>query len=151
LGHTGSSRPEPVTEQVVLLARKATSVPQCPDRGGYNFFSGCRPELRLGHRYEAVQIGAWRKWFPALTIYAVIAGLSVLAGQRRTLAIVLILMIVLSGWAFFGHLITLDDDAPGGWSNPNKSGAIWRASLLQLLLKGTVFAVIATLAAWALG
>lgn len=26
-----------------------------------------------------------------------------------------------SAWAFFGHLITSDDDAPGGWSNPDCS------------------------------
>ena len=26
--------------------------------------------------------------------------------------------IILSGWAAFGHLITLDDDMPGEWSNP---------------------------------
>jgi hypothetical protein len=24
-----------------------------------------------------------------------------------------------AAWAFAGHLITIDDDLPGGWSNPN--------------------------------
>jgi hypothetical protein len=24
-------------------------------------------------------------------------------------------------WAFIGHIITADDDAPGGWSNPDGS------------------------------
>lgn len=24
-----------------------------------------------------------------------------------------------AAWAFFGHLVTADDDAPGGWSNPD--------------------------------
>ncbi|MBW8897347.1 MAG: hypothetical protein JF619_04365 [Massilia sp.] len=24
-------------------------------------------------------------------------------------------------WAFVGHLITIDDDVPGGWSNPDGS------------------------------
>lgn len=26
-----------------------------------------------------------------------------------------------SAWAFFGHLVTADDDAPGGWSNQDGS------------------------------
>ena len=26
--------------------------------------------------------------------------------------------VLLTAWAFFGYLVTLDDDAPGGWSNP---------------------------------
>jgi hypothetical protein len=37
-------------------------------------------------------------------------------------------LIGLSAWAFFGHLITADDDAPGGWSNPDgKNPLPWRA------------------------
>ena len=28
-------------------------------------------------------------------------------------------LIGLSAWAFAGHLVTADDDAPGGWSNPD--------------------------------
>jgi hypothetical protein len=27
--------------------------------------------------------------------------------------------VAFAGWLFFGHLITIDDDFPGGWSNPN--------------------------------
>jgi len=26
-----------------------------------------------------------------------------------------------SAWAFVGHLVTADDDTPGGWSNPDGS------------------------------
>jgi hypothetical protein len=40
--------------------------------------------------------------------------------------------LVLTGWAFFGHLMTLDDDAPGGWSNPERSRRTWMRSLLNL-------------------
>ena len=40
--------------------------------------------------------------------------------------------LVLTGWAFFGHLIALDDDAPGGWSNPERSRKLWVRSLLTL-------------------
>lgn len=49
-------------------------------------------------------------------------------------------------WAFVGHLITIDDDAPGGWSNPDGSIpfpwaelAIKAAILLGLL--GALFLV----------
>ena len=38
----------------------------------------------------------------------------------------------LSGWTVLGLLVTLDDDLPGGWSNPEKSQSIWRHSLVVL-------------------
>ena len=47
--------------------------------------------------------------------------------------------LVLTAWAFFGHLITLDDDFPGGWSNPERSAKFVYQSLLALALKLTVF------------
>jgi hypothetical protein len=50
--------------------------------------------------------------------------------------------IILSGWAAFGHLVTLDDDFPGGWSNPERSRPIWFKSLGQLAAKFAVFAVV---------
>ena len=54
--------------------------------------------------------------------------------------------LVLSGWALLGHLVTLDDDAEGGWSsptNPAEARAFWRSSLAQLALKALVFGGIA--------
>jgi hypothetical protein len=40
-------------------------------------------------------------------------------------------LIGLSVWAFFGHLITADDDALGGWSNPDgKAPFHWQALVL---------------------
>lgn len=50
--------------------------------------------------------------------------------------------LVVSGWAFFGHLITLDDDIRGGWSNPQGSRAVWGRSVAELFLKLFVFAVV---------
>ncbi len=50
--------------------------------------------------------------------------------------------LVFSGWAALGHLVTLDDDAPGGWSspaNPAEAKGFWRSSLAQLALKVLVF------------
>jgi hypothetical protein len=47
--------------------------------------------------------------------------------------------LILSGWAAFGHLVTLDDDMPGGWSNPERSRAFWLRSLGQLAMKFAIF------------
>lgn len=52
--------------------------------------------------------------------------------------------IVLSAWAAIGHVVTIDDDAPGGWSNPDGSTQPWRRSLAGLALK-VVVALIAVL------
>lgn len=50
--------------------------------------------------------------------------------------------LIMSGWAAAGHLITLDDDAPGGWSNPDNSSKIWHRSLGELVVKACIFAVV---------
>jgi hypothetical protein len=61
---------------------------------------------------------------------ALAIGLSLLWAIPYVLA-----LIALSAWAFFGHLITADDDVPGGWSNPDGS---LRVPWAQLALKGAV-------------
>lgn len=38
-------------------------------------------------------------------------------------------------WIFAGHLITLDDDAKGGYSNPEDSKEIWLSSKKELAVK----------------
>jgi len=53
--------------------------------------------------------------------------------------------LLFSAWAAFGHLITLDDDYPGEWSNPDQDKTAWRRSLKQLLAKFLVLAVVALL------
>ncbi|RBW50343.1 hypothetical protein [Marinobacter sp. F3R11] len=47
-----------------------------------------------------------------------------------------------SGWAALGHLVTLDDEAPGEWSNPEGSKAIWKRSVVELIIKVVVFAAV---------
>ena len=47
--------------------------------------------------------------------------------------------IILSGWAAFGHLVTLDDDMPGEWSNAERSRSFWGKSLAQFAIKFGVF------------
>ncbi len=48
-------------------------------------------------------------------------------------------------WASFGHLITLNDDWPGGWNNPKKSKSFWRSSLVAMVLKFVVLILIMNL------
>jgi hypothetical protein len=50
-----------------------------------------------------------------------------------------VLAFILSGWAALGHLVTLDDDMPGGWSNPERSRLFWFKSLGQLAIKFAIF------------
>jgi len=41
-----------------------------------------------------------------------------------------------AGWAFIGHVVTADDDAPGGWSNPDGTApSAWG----ELALKAAIF------------
>jgi hypothetical protein len=40
--------------------------------------------------------------------------------------------LVLLAWGVLGILVTLDDDLPGGWSNPDGDGSIWRHTLMVL-------------------
>lgn len=71
-----------------------------------------------------------------IALLANIFGYSVLAKYIGVPAL------VMSGWAVLGHLVTLDDDAPGEWSNPDGEKSIWRHSLVELGLKVTVFTVV---------
>jgi len=55
----------------------------------------------------------------------------------------IVTVIGFSAWAFIGHLITADDDAPRGWSNP--AGALpfpW----VELVVKALVLVVLCALA-----
>lgn len=46
--------------------------------------------------------------------------------------------LLLSGWGVIGHLVTLDDDKPGEWSNPSESRPFWHRSLVTLTLKFSI-------------
>ncbi len=63
--------------------------------------------------------------------------------------------LVLSAWAFVGHLVTLDDDHPSGWSNPGtsestsgESRALWHRSLRELAVKLVVFLTLSSFVFW---
>jgi hypothetical protein len=48
----------------------------------------------------------------------------------------------LLAWATVGHLITLDDEMPGEWSNPEGSRRIWRLSVVGLVVKVAIIGVL---------
>jgi hypothetical protein len=50
--------------------------------------------------------------------------------------------LLISGWSFLGHFVTLDDDMPGEWSNPEGSRKTWYLSLGELSLKAVIFLVL---------
>jgi len=64
---------------------------------------------------------------------ASVAGLSIVAAWVGVPAL------LLSGWALIGHFVTLDDDMPGEWSNPEGSKRVWYLSLGELSLKAVIF------------
>jgi hypothetical protein len=49
--------------------------------------------------------------------------------------------VVLSAWSAIGHLTTVDDDYPGGFSNSEKNAGIWHRSLWALALKVAILLV----------
>ncbi|WP_369600082.1 hypothetical protein AAIA72_09480 [Hahella sp. SMD15-11] len=51
----------------------------------------------------------------------------------------------ISVWVAVGHLITLDDDMPGEWSNPDENKKHWHQSLLILFCKFAVALLIGIL------
>lgn len=53
-------------------------------------------------------------------------------------------LIGFAAWAFAGHLITIDDDLPGGWGNPD---GLRPSPWLALVAKGALLALLCALAA----
>jgi hypothetical protein len=76
------------------------------------------------------------------------AAVSYLFGARSVGNWIAAPALILSGWAAVGYLITLDDDMPGEWSNPQRSRAVWRRSLAELTVKLLAFAGVVGLEIW---
>lgn len=55
--------------------------------------------------------------------------------MEKAAAILSVPLLVMAGWGFIGHLVSLDDDIPGGWSNPDGDVTLWRQSVRELLVK----------------
>ena len=45
----------------------------------------------------------------------------------------IITVLIILGWSSIGQLVTLDDDLPGGWSNPDGDPAITREAIIWLI------------------
>lgn len=79
--------------------------------------------------------------YSTLFIVCVIVGLSIFAGVAYIYT-----LCGLTAWMVFGHLITLDDDMPGGWSNPEGDKKLWHSSLAIMAVKLLVFATLVVVA-----
>lgn len=77
----------------------------------------------------------WVKWLCTwgLAIVAVAVGLSVWFGVPYAYT-----LMGFAVWVFVGHLITLDDEAPGGFGNPDESQSEWHGSLRELGIKALI-------------
>lgn len=87
---------------------------------------------------------------PVRTTLLTILVVAVIAGSLSSVFAVpyVITLLGLSAWAVLGHLITLDDDMPGEWSNPEGSRRLWHLSLLGLAIKVVVVIGLFMLIAW---
>lgn len=83
-----------------------------------------------------------------LTYFAVIfMGLPL--GLSAFFAVPYILSAVgMAALIFFGHLVTIDDDWRGGWSNPDGDPKIRAASVRELGIKGVILVTLLGLAAF---
>lgn len=79
--------------------------------------------------------------YSSLFVVGVTIGLSVVADVPYIYT-----LCGLAAWMAFGHLITLDDDMPGEWSNPEGDKKLWRSSLAVMVVKFLVFAALVVIA-----
>ena len=109
--------------------------------------------FRIGRRQTYYKLGAMQLTKTAKIVLSTLAALCVAAAVAFALGAKVIgtylaaPVLFLSGWAFVGHLITADDDMPGEWSNPEGSRSLWHRSLVQLIVKFVIFAVLGLLVA----
>ena len=71
-------------------------------------------------------------------------------GSDRLALYLIVPALLLSALVLLGHVVTLDDDAAGGWSNPDATPELWRASLRELALKLVALGAVGTAAIWLL-
>jgi hypothetical protein len=89
-----------------------------------------------------------RSKLPALLVIAAIVVAAVIAHLKLGVSLGVALFVLLVGWPIIGTLITLDDDLPGGWSNPDGSvrppwreAPFWGQIVAGLALSAAGFAV----------
>jgi hypothetical protein len=108
---------------------------------GANSEGGAEPPPNPS-RFKRIWSHPYGKALTILLSGLAISQVAFTLGFRTIGSALSILLTALTGWAFFGHFITIDDDMPGEWSNPEGSRTLWRRSLLELLAKFVVFAIV---------
>ncbi len=51
----------------------------------------------------------------------------------------IITLLIIIGWSALGHIVTIDDDLPGGWSNPDGDPAVARQAKVWLAVTVAAF------------
>jgi hypothetical protein len=54
----------------------------------------------------------------------------------------IITLLILLGWSSLGQLVTLDDELPGGWANPDSDQAVTRRAVAWLVSTIVVFGLV---------
>ena len=73
------------------------------------------------------------------------SSVALLVGAHSLGRLLVLLALVVSGFAALGYLVTLDEDMTGEWSNPAGSRKVWVSSVAELCAKLGGFAVALTL------
>ena len=54
----------------------------------------------------------------------------------------IITLLIILGWSSLGQLVTIDDDLPGGWSNPDGDPVVARQATLWLAATVAAFVLV---------
>ena len=91
----------------------------------------------------ACRMNRRRKFFLSLVVLSYLTSTTAALMRAREWAISLgAPALIMLGLAAMGHLITLDDDFPGGWSNPTNSLKFTFKSVGLLALETVAFALL---------
>ena len=69
------------------------------------------------------------------------SGAALMVGAHSLGKLLILPALLVSGFAVLGHLVTLDEDVPGAWSNPEGSRKVWLSSVGELFAKIGAFAI----------
>lgn len=108
-----------------------------------NSDDGGEPNL-VRSRLRRLWSHPYGKAFAVVAVALLLSKIAFSLHLRTVGAIIAVALTALIGWAFFGHIVTIDDDMPGEWSNPGRSRSVWYKSLLELLVKFIILALVGT-------
>jgi hypothetical protein len=88
------------------------------------------------------------RWLTFVSISMLLSLAAHLLGHSAVAAFVIAPAVLALGFASAGHLVTVDDDAPGEFSNPDGDRIFWQTSLRHLIGKFSAFAAAGCLLGW---